>query len=69
MSIVCAKNFAKIIERPQHTRVPTRFKAQNRRIATIASAARRPPSPEPAGTIRDQKHFSYPLKYLRKTAP
>ena len=44
MSIVCAKNFAKIIERPHRPRVLTRFKTQNFRTSTIASAARRTPS-------------------------
>ena len=37
MSIVCAKNFAKIIGRPQRPRVPPRSKAQTCRRALIAA--------------------------------
>ena len=37
MSIVCAKNFAKIIGRPHRTRVPPRLEAQTCRRALIAA--------------------------------
>ena len=69
MSIVCAKNFAKIIGRPHRTRVPPRFKTQNCRIATIASAHGELRAPESTNAIRDQKNTFRILEKTRRNLP